>query len=125
MYKNIEIYAPVSSGRSWLGKKIIKVLGDKIGCVRIIDELFLSNSENFVVEHKTREHCLMICLGFTAIASKDITDKRFTLKKQEELIEESKKWKEFAKKYKVQYFDVTKRDEKTYDDIVEWIKKQI
>ena len=125
MYKNVEIYAPASSGRSWLGRKIIEAVGDKISCVGIVDELLLPAPDNFVVGPKTREHYIMICLGFTAISPKDIADKRFTPEKQKELIEESKKWKEFAQKYKVQYFDVTKRDEKTYDDIVEWVKKQI
>lgn len=121
MAKNIEIYAPVGSGRSWLGKKIVKALGDKVGVIGIVDELIISDPSNFVVGPKTREQYLMICLGFTTVPSDVLRPGQ----KAEELIEQSKRWKEFAAKHKVQYFDVSNRDEKTYDEIVEWAKKNI
>ena len=123
--KNVKILAPVSSGRTWLGKKIIKALGDKIGYCSIIDEIIFSDTYEYVVSAELREKFIYIFLGFTKIAPQDIADKKFTPEQQKTLLEESKKWKEFASKRNLQYFDVTKRDEQTYDDIVEWVKKQV
>ena len=122
MRKNIEIFAPVSSGRSYLGRKIIKALGgDKVGVITIVDELQISDPDDFVVGPKTREQYLIICLGFTTVPADALRPKQ----KAEELLEQSRNWKDFAEKHNVQYFDVTKRDEKTYDNIVEWVKRNI
>ena len=115
--KNVKLFAPVSSGRSWLSRKIVKALGDKVGYVTIIDEMVVSDSYKYEVSDKF----LYICLGFASVPEDALRPKQ----KAEELLEQSKKWKEFADKHNIQYFDVTKRDEKTYDDIVQWVQENI
>ena len=119
--KNVKLFAPVSSGRTWLGKKIINALYGKVGYVVIIDELILSDNYEYI----TSDKFIYICLGFTELSSQDIERKKFTAETQERLFAESKNWKDFADKHDLRYFDVTNRDEKTYDNIVEWVKAQV
>jgi len=123
--KNVKILAPVSSGRTWLAKKILKALDGKVGYCSIIDELLISDSYEYKVSPELLDKFVYICLGFTELPKEDIERKKFTPEQQESLLQESKQWKEFAEKRNLQYFDVTVRDEKTYDDIVEWVKTQI
>jgi len=123
--KNVKILAPVSSGRTWLAKKILNAFDGKIGYCSIIDELLVSKSYEYTVSPELREKFIYICLGFTELSKEDIERKKFTLEKQNALLEESRQWKEFAEKRNLKYFDVTKRGEKTYDDIVEWVRTQI
>ena len=119
--KNIKLFAPVSSGRTWLSRKILKAHGDKIGYIEIIDELLVSDHCDYVVNPELREKFIYICLGFTSVPDDALRPKQ----KAEELLDASKKWKEFAHKRNLQYFDVTKRDEETYDTIVEWVKNNL
>ena len=119
--KNVEIFAPVSSGRTWLANKILQACGDKVGAITVVEELLISNPNNFVIGAKTREQYVMLCLGFTSVPNDALRPNQ----KADALLEQSKKWKEFATKHNIQYFDVTKRDEKTYDAIVEWVKSQL
>ena len=121
--KNVKIMGPVSSGRSFIGRKIIKECGGKIGYCSIIDELIVADSYEYVVGPELREKFIYVCLGFSAIAEND--ERKFNAETQKRLIDESRAWKDFAAKRDLKYFDVTARDEKTFDAIVQWVKAQV
>ena len=120
--KNIIIYAPVRTGRTMLAKRLRAELGDRIGTVLVVDELFAA--ENFNLD----KDFLIVCMGWTEISPEEEFKQRpngNTLEYIKQRHEECKHVRAAAQKLNLKYFDVSHNREQGIDTVLAYIAKSI
>ena len=125
--RNVIIYAPVRSGRSWVARRVKEELGHK-GNIIVADEFYEGEKPELYNGH------LIVCMGFAEISPQEevkLFDNKDTLEFCAKRIEESKKIKTQAEKLGLKYFDVSfcrgHFDNKNtgFDEIVGYIKSKL
>jgi len=122
--KNIIIWGPVRSGRSFLARRIVKELSHKVGATLVVDEIYVPQGFRF----KPDENNLMICLGYTEISPEDEWESRkdgVTLEYVQKRCQESHHIKAESEKLGLKYFDVSFDRERKLEEILEYIKFSI
>jgi hypothetical protein len=122
MIKNIVIWAPVRTGRTWLAKRIISEL-NFTGSVYVVDEFFPAD------DFKPNPDTLMFCMGYSEITPAEEFKERpdyGSLKMVEDWCEQSKQIRAITEEFGLKYFDVSHaRGEQSISKILDYVKTQL
>ena len=125
--KNVIIWATIRTGRTYTAKKIREAIGDRVGAIAVVDEIYATAKPNF-------GDAIVVGMGFTSTGEallKLMQEKKddkalLGLEWAKKVCADNVELKKNCAKWGIKYFDTTGKEADVFiPQIVEFVKKSI